>query len=139
VKTKTLVMLNVYFVVVHIDTILKVITYAASHNVKKLNVDVDGFVVFKELELPPSIFYCRSLTFLHLRFWWQHSYNTKKMIPKSLNLPLLKTLHLENLSFTTSDNGCVEPFSTYNMLNTLVIMGCRLHKPSAYPILMFLV
>jgi hypothetical protein len=43
-----------------------------------------------------------------------------------LNLPLLKTLHLENLSFTTSDNGCVEPFSTCNMLNTLVIMGCHL-------------
>jgi len=110
----------------HITTILKVIKYAASHNVKKLKVDVDGFVVLKELELPPSIFYCRSLTFLHLRFWWKHSYDTKKIIPKFLNLPLLKTLHLENLSFTASDNGCVEPFSTCNMLNTLVIIGCRL-------------
>jgi hypothetical protein len=36
----------------HIDTILKVIKYAASHNVKKLNVDVDGFVVLKNLNCP---------------------------------------------------------------------------------------
>jgi len=45
------------------------------------------------------------------------------MFPKSLNLPALKTLHLENLCFTTSDNGCVEPFSTCNKLSTLVIRG----------------
>jgi hypothetical protein len=48
------------------------------------------------------------------------------MFPKSLNLPALKTLHLSFLTFTTSDNGYAEPFSTCNMLSTLVIIGCYL-------------
>jgi hypothetical protein len=107
-------------------TLLEVLKYAASHNVQQLTVFV-GLWLIKDLELPPSIFNCHSLTCLKLNFWCPSSPDhTRKMFPKSLNLPALKTLHLTFLTFTTNDNGYAVPFSTCNMLSALVIIGCYL-------------
>jgi hypothetical protein len=109
--------------------VLDLMKYAASHNVQQLMLNVK--LMFKEqnFEFPPSIFYCHSLTFLKLDF--KHMFpnflnRSKNMFPKSLNLPALKTLHLISITFTTSNNGCAEPFSTCNMLNTLLLMSCYL-------------
>jgi hypothetical protein len=107
--------------------VLDVMKYAASHYVEELTIDVYLLFTEKDFEFPPSIFYCHSLTFLKLDFGLAHSYtNSKNMFPKYLNLPALKTLHLINLTFTTSNNGCAEPFSRCNKLITLVIMDCFL-------------
>jgi len=105
-------------------TLLEVMRYAESHNVQQLTINAKVKNI-SGLELPPSIFYCRSLTYLNLDFW-HNSNNVMTMLPKSLNLPSLKTLHLQRLTFTTSDDGCAEPFSACNMLNTLVIICCYL-------------
>ncbi|CAJ2654780.1 unnamed protein product [Trifolium pratense] len=107
-------------------TLLEVMKYAASHNVQQLKIDV-GQGLIKDLELPPSIFHCHSLTFLMLNFQHPDSHDYSKIIfPKSLNLPALKTLYLSFVTFTTSENGCAEPFSTCNMLSTLHIICCSL-------------
>jgi hypothetical protein len=107
-------------------TLLEVVKYAASHNVQQLTVHVYLWLI-KDLELPPSIFHCQSLTSLKLDFFCPSAHaSARKMFPKSLNLSALKTLHLSFLTFTTSDNGYAEPFSTCNMLSTLVIIGCYL-------------
>jgi hypothetical protein len=103
-------------------TLLEVMEYAASHNVQQVTIKAERWNV-KDLEFPTSIFNCHSLTFLKLDFRYTCPYGRGKMFPKSLNLPALKTLHLTDLTFTTSDNGCAEPFSTCNMLSYLFIMG----------------
>ncbi|XP_045788947.1 F-box/LRR-repeat protein At4g14103-like [Trifolium pratense] len=109
--------------------VLDVMKYAASHNVQQLIVHVNSLFKEEDFEFPPSIFYCHSLTFLKLDFTHMFPFflnRSKNMFPKSLNLPALKTLHLISITFTTSNNGCAEPFSTCNMLNTLLIMSCYL-------------
>ena len=49
-------------------------------------------------------------------------------LPKSLQLPALKTLRLSRVLFTATDNVCAEPFTTCNLLNTLVLNDCFLHN-----------
>ncbi|XP_058721833.1 uncharacterized protein LOC131593374 [Vicia villosa] len=44
--------------------------------------------------------------------------------PKSLTLPALSTLELENLTFYGGDNGCAEPFSAFSKLKSLLISEC---------------
>lgn len=105
-------------------TLLNVMRYAASHNVQQLSV-IALLNHIGDLELPYSMFNCRTLTFLRLGFC-HRSRSNKTMFPKSLNLPSLKTLHLQYLTFTTSDNSLAEPFSACNMLTTLVITRCYL-------------
>jgi hypothetical protein len=105
----------------HKTTLLEVMKYAGSHNVQQLTVIVQQWNI-KDLEFPPSIFDSHSLTFLKLDFYHPCTYGCGKMFPKSLNFPALKTLYLRGLTFTTSNNGYVEPFSTCNMLSTLVIV-----------------
>lgn len=121
-------------------TLFEAMKYAASHNVKELRVifctwSPTGYPdlppSIESLEWPPSIFYCRTLTFLELDLWhpWHPLLSDnigKRMFPKSLNLPLLKTLFLSYLTFATNENGYAEPFSTFNMLTTLLIRGCYL-------------
>jgi hypothetical protein len=104
----------------------EVMKYATSHNVQQLTIYV-GPGLIKDLELPPSIFHCHSLTALKLDFGHPASHDYIKILfPKSLNLPALKTLYLSFLTFTTSENGCAEPFSACKMLNNLIIFCCSL-------------
>ncbi|XP_019436421.1 PREDICTED: putative F-box/FBD/LRR-repeat protein At5g22670 [Lupinus angustifolius] len=95
------------------ETLYSFIEYAVSHGIQHLTLET------KLTELPPCIFSCRSLTFLKITNL--SSSLRKTVLPKSLGFPALKTLHLDNVGFITSDNEYAEPFSTCNMLTTLVI------------------
>ncbi|KAH1262121.1 hypothetical protein GmHk_02G004810 [Glycine max] len=65
----------------------------------------------------PLIFCCQFLTFLKLSIY--------SHLPKSLQFPALKSLHLVNVGFTAIDRSCAEPFSTCNSLNTFLSAGCK--------------
>jgi hypothetical protein len=99
----------------------KTIKYAVSHNVEHLQLNVPTIEFF-----PSCFFSCLTLTSLNLKA----SYNTlfhlaqPQIFPNSLNLPALTTLSLEYFAFRRSDDGYVEPFSAFNMLNTLIIRSC---------------
>ncbi|KEH15921.1 F-box/RNI/FBD-like domain protein, putative, partial [Medicago truncatula] len=49
-----------------------------------------------------------------------------KYLSHSLSFPTLTTLSLKHLVFGCNDDGCVDPFSTFNMLTTLIIDKCVL-------------
>ena len=89
--------------------------YAVSHNVQQLRIYVPY-----NLGLPSYVFSCQSLSSLDISV---SSYDVKRRtkIPKSIELPALVSLHLENVAFSTDDNGHAEPFSTCRKLNTLSI------------------
>lgn len=94
-----------------------VIGYAVSHNVMQLTIHAN-IDVSRDFKLPHYIFSCQSLTFLKLSV--RSICRLMAKIPKSLELPALKTLHLVNVTFKASENDRT-PFSTCNMLNTLII------------------
>jgi hypothetical protein len=50
----------------------------------------------------------------------------KPVFPNSLNLPALTSLSLKYFAFVPSDDddACVDPFSVFKMLNTLIIDHC---------------
>jgi hypothetical protein len=104
---------------------VELMEYATSHNVQQLEImtQIDHI---SNIDLPPSIFNCDSLTSLTLCMKDVDNHTTTIMFPKSLNLPALKTLNLGNFTFFTSDNGYADPFSTCNMLNELLILACKL-------------
>jgi hypothetical protein len=99
----------------------KTIKYAVSHNVEHLQLNVPTIEFF-----PSCFFSCLTLTYLNLKA----SYNTlfhlaqPQIFPNSLNLPALTTLSLKYFAFRRSDDGYVEPFSAFNMLNTLIVHSC---------------
>lgn len=105
-----------------------VMTYAVSHNVQRLSIEVNlnfehGF------KLHPCVFFCKSLTYLKLSIWaipWMTE------LPSSLHLPALKYLHLEHVTFAANENGCAEPFSNCQALNTLVLDRCNLHRDAKF-------
>ncbi|XP_045819335.1 putative F-box/FBD/LRR-repeat protein At1g78760 isoform X2 [Trifolium pratense] len=73
---------------------------------------------------------CRALTSLKLSLYPPPHYliggdNYTETFPKSLNLPLLTSLDLTNFTFCGGENGCVEPFSAFTKLNSLVIGSCK--------------
>ncbi|KAG5012861.1 hypothetical protein JHK82_025002 [Glycine max] len=73
----------------------------------------------------PLIFCSQSLTSLKLC----HGVNPSlAILPKSLHLPVLKSLHLECVKFTASDDHSTEPFSNCHVLNTLVLEDCSLYN-----------
>ncbi|WJX69778.1 hypothetical protein P8452_53964 [Trifolium repens] len=104
---------------------VKIMEYAASHDVQELKINCQSDHLSNLIELPPSIFNCTSLTSLTLCLWDRSKPNIK-MFPKSLNLPALKTLKLSCFTFFPSDDGYAEPFSTCNMLSKLAIFACSL-------------
>jgi hypothetical protein len=70
----------------------------------------------------------RALTSLKRSIYPRDSYNDdykETLFPKSLNLPLLTNLDLENLTFCGGESGCAEPFSAFTKLNSLVIRCCK--------------
>lgn len=105
-----------------------VMTYAVSHNVQMLSIEVNlnfehGF------KLHPCVFFCKSLTYLKLSIWaipWMTE------LPSSLHLPALKNLHLEHVTFAANENGCAEPFSNCHTLSTLVLDRCNLHRDAKF-------
>lgn len=92
----------------------KIVKYAVSHSVQQLQISVDAdFQCF-----PPCFFSCNTLTSLKLSL----GFNT--LFPNFLNLPALTSLSLRSFVFHNSDDGRVEPFSKFKMLNSLIIDSC---------------
>ncbi|KAK2445414.1 F-box/FBD/LRR-repeat protein [Trifolium repens] len=97
-----------------------VANYAISYDIQRL-----GLSVYCDIEqLPPSIFSCKTITYLDLSVY-PVGYERKTVFPKSFNMPALTTLNLGNFDFCASDNNSrAEPFSSFNRLNTLVLRQC---------------
>ncbi|GAU29468.1 hypothetical protein TSUD_65030 [Trifolium subterraneum] len=66
---------------------------------------------------------CQALTSLKLSIYPRGNshINFKTLFPKSLNLPALTNLDLKNFIFCGDENECVEPFSAFTNLKSLVI------------------
>ncbi|KAL5129376.1 hypothetical protein HKD37_U058675 [Glycine soja] len=93
----------------------RLMKYAVLHNVQQFTVSLN--LSFRQsFEFRPYIFSCESLTFLKLSF--------NSLTPRFLQL--------EAVSFTARDNDYAEPFSTCNVLNTLILDGCSLHKDAKF-------
>ncbi|XP_050898170.1 F-box/FBD/LRR-repeat protein At5g18770 isoform X2 [Lathyrus oleraceus] len=73
---------------------------------------------------------CRALTSLKLSVGPTWRDPKKTLFPKSLNLPLLTSLDLEDFAFCGDESGCAEPFLEFTKLNSLVIRSCKLYAPS---------
>ena len=85
----------------------KVAKLALCHNLQRLTI-IGSFDQYPDL----TIFSCQSLTFLKLS---HTSPRTAAILPNIyLDLPLVSTLHLCNVTFVASDNddGCAEPLFT---------------------------
>ncbi|KAG4991579.1 hypothetical protein JHK87_025036 [Glycine soja] len=107
---------------IELEQLNSIMKYAVSHNCQRLSIKILFYCKFK---LDPVIFFCPSLISLRLSFM---PYGANCKLPKSLQLPVLKTLHLHSVCFTASDNGCAELFSTCILLNTLVLERCYLDE-----------
>lgn len=96
----------------------KVIEYALVRDVQNLTVGLgSGVAPLKSLAL---IFHCQTLTSLKL-------YSFLVILPKSLLLPALKSLHLEKVEFTATRDQA-DPFSNCTVLDTLVLGDFSLHN-----------
>ncbi|KAL9324121.1 hypothetical protein ACSQ67_008978 [Phaseolus vulgaris] len=107
-----------------LDLIMK---YAMVHDVQNLTMRIDLTCkpAFRSL---PLIFCCDSLTSLKIC----NVYDPNVMVvPNSLHLPCLKSLHLERVKFTaTTDAECVEPFSNCCVLESLYLRNCSMQNDS---------
>ncbi|KAG4941658.1 hypothetical protein JHK87_045529 [Glycine soja] len=104
----------------HLDRIIK---YAVFHNVQHLTLRIySGFR--PNFESIPLIFSSKSLTYLEI---WNGCDLPEIILPKSLNLPALKSLKIGYFKFTATENDCAEPFSNCLVLNSLMLIGCSLH------------
>ena len=102
----------------------KIIEYGVLHNVQQLRIN---YAIIQHL--PPCFFSSHTLTSLHLSTYFSFQSGSTQIFPNSLNFPALTTLSLKHLAFrcsTSDEDGCVNPFSTFNLLNTLIIDRCVL-------------
>lgn len=97
----------------------RIVNYALSHNVQRLGLEVNGDIG----HIPLSVFSCQTLTHLKLSIYLCQGYETQ--FPKSIHLPSLTNLQLENFVFCVGDNDCAEPFSIFNRLSSLLISNCK--------------
>ncbi|KAK7392755.1 hypothetical protein VNO78_21202 [Psophocarpus tetragonolobus] len=95
--------------------------YALLHSVEHLAVTIN-IVSHHFFSL---IFSSLTLTYLKLCIT---SLAPTLELPCFLRLPSLKSLHLDNVCFTASVNGCADPFSSCGSLDSLVIENCFLHN-----------
>ncbi|XP_058729682.1 putative F-box protein At1g58310 [Vicia villosa] len=106
------------------ELIDKIMTYANSHDVHSLRLEVD-LSFSRGYSLHTRIFSCQSLTHLKLSI---RAVPCMTQLPSSLHLPALQSLHLVYATFTANDNGVSDPFSNCHRLNTLVLECCNLHR-----------
>ncbi|GAU10006.1 hypothetical protein TSUD_120050 [Trifolium subterraneum] len=100
----------------------RILTYAISHSVKRLRIDVN----YDIHQFLPSLFSCHTLTSLNLSIGESHWPMT--LFPNSLNLPAVTNLTLKGFLFCVGDNGRVDPFSKFDKLDTLMLYGsCEVH------------
>jgi len=112
--------LNVYFPYYLEPSLFQmIIKYIISHNVQHLLMNFPC-----RIDLFSSCFFsCHTLTSLNLS-GYDIFLCPIQIFPKNLNLPALTSLSLKYIALHRSDDGCVEPFSTFNMLNRLTIDCC---------------
>ncbi|KEH32811.1 F-box/FBD/LRR-repeat protein At1g78750 [Medicago truncatula] len=98
----------------------RIIKYVVSHNVQHLIMDFPCDIN----HFPSCFFSCQTLTSLNLS-GFHILFGHKLIFPNFLNLPALTSLSLKYFAFQRGDdNVCVEPFSTFKMLNSLIIDCC---------------
>ncbi|MED6216748.1 hypothetical protein PIB30_010781 [Stylosanthes scabra] len=95
------------------DILKSVSEYAVMHNVERLRLRANTF-----LHLSPSVFTSQTLTSLHL------SSRGHDLLPKTLRLGALTSLHLNNFAFCAAYNDPADHFSSCVKLKTLVIENC---------------
>lgn len=102
------------------------IQYVVLHSVKHLKI-----IVPYNLGLPNCVYSCQSLTSLYLSV---SSYDSKRRtrIPKCMDLPALRSLHLEWVGISADNIGHAEPFSACKKLNTLYLDDCFLVYPNSF-------
>ena len=106
-------------------SLYKMVTeYAFTHNVQHFKIDYTTAELFL-----PFFFSSRTLTSLTLtgaNLLPPRRYRYDQIFPHSLSFPALTTLSLKHLAFHRNDDGCVDPFSAFNKLTTLIIDECVL-------------
>jgi hypothetical protein len=102
------------------DTLKSTVEYAVSHNVQLLRFSLTCDIQ----QLPSCFFSSETLTYLDLAV--NPSAEDSGRFPSSLNLPALTTLTLRSFYFCAGEDGCAEPFSAFNKLDTLIIEDCQL-------------
>lgn len=76
-----------------------------------------------------------SLTSLQLGVYSKGSTSERMPLPKSLNLPALTTLYLENFSFSGNDiDGYVEPLSGWIVWSFTIVPSVMMQLSSAYQV-----
>ncbi|XP_024635920.1 F-box/LRR-repeat protein At3g26922 [Medicago truncatula] len=106
-----------------------IIEYAFSHNVQQFRI---SYAIIEDL--PPRFFSSHTLTSLHLSSSFLLHSGSMQIFPNFLNFPALTTLSLKYVAFRrstsygrcTTFHNCVDPFSAFNMLDTLIIDCCVL-------------
>lgn len=105
---------------VHPRLLKYIILYTLSRNVKQLEINL----LCDVQHLPRCLFSSQLLTHLHLSVC-RPNRDDITLFPNSLNMPALTKLSLRNFVFCVGDDGRVEPFSSCNKLNTLIIEKCQ--------------
>lgn len=101
------------------------INHVVSCGIQQLNM-----VVPYNVGLPRCVFSCHSLTSLYISV---STYDIKRRtrLPRHLDLPALRSLHLADIAISTNRNGRSEPFSTCHKLKNLYMDNCDLIYPSS--------
>lgn len=103
----------------------RIVKFAVTHHVKRLQISITCDIQ----QFRGCLFFSQTLTSLQL---WVHEciQHWSMLFPNSLNLPSLTSLSLAGFYFGVGDgdDGCAEPFSGFNKLNTLTILSCRVVK-----------
>ncbi|CAK8565174.1 unnamed protein product [Lathyrus sativus] len=99
----------------------KILKYAVSHNVQRLDICVTCDIP----RLPTCLLSCRTLKSLDLYVSHPTVYGTTKLFPSSLNMPLLTSLDLRHFAFSVGNDGRVDPFSALTSLKSLRILYCE--------------
>ncbi|CAJ2645374.1 unnamed protein product [Trifolium pratense] len=108
------------------DILKGIVGHAVSRNVQTLRISITCDIQ----QFPSCFFSSQTLTSLDLSVHHSIQHRLKIVFPSSLNLPSLTRLFLRNFYFYSSDDdGCVEPFSVLNKLDTLIIEHCRVLTP----------
>ncbi|GAU29477.1 hypothetical protein TSUD_65120 [Trifolium subterraneum] len=121
------------------ELLIMVLDYVFSHNAQLQELEIS---VNRIVPIMSCVSSCHALTSRKLSIYRKgsslghnhtpalfrgssRSYNRQPVLsPKSLNLPLLTSLDLTNFAFRDGKSGCVEPFSVFTKLNSLVIRSC---------------
>ncbi|KAI5386292.1 hypothetical protein KIW84_072723 [Lathyrus oleraceus] len=105
----------------------KILNCVYSHNAHIRQLEISA--ISQSYPILSCVSSCKALTSLKLSLYNIGNKNySETLFPKSLNLPLLTSLYLVNFTFCGFENGCVEPFSPFTKLNSLVIRHSKIKK-----------